>query len=397
MDVYGYALFWSATACVVAAVVVCTLVIRYGFTRDPDLAGRWGWRPTRVGHGLAAALFGTGIVLAILALTAVPIGGKEGNPGLGHALRVRLEALRGRLGDFEHAVARLGEDGARRMRAERAPETVADMSRRMPMPDGGPDVSRRMPIADGGRAIVGSAPIAPRQPASSVDARSSDRRERRAARPEVRSVVAAAPPTPLPPPVAIVPPAPTVTVTPPPIAPPRIARPDVPTSTPAVVERAQAQDRDAVGKPDGHDADLGKRRDRDVEPSRPSERDSDSKAGKDGEFGTPREKPEKRDKRERTTVADAKALRPGLIERFDRSDRPTVDRVERPDRVDRDRVDRPDRTDRPDRIERPDRVERPERPDRVERPDRIERPTRIEIERPPKIEKFERVERGGKR
>src|SRR5205823_6258529 len=83
MDVYGYALFWSATACVVAAVVVCTLVVRYGFTRDPDLAGRWGWRPTRVGHGLAAALFGTGIALAILALTAVPIGGKEGNPGLG--------------------------------------------------------------------------------------------------------------------------------------------------------------------------------------------------------------------------------------------------------------------------------------------------------------------------
>ena len=337
MDVYGYALFWSATACVVAAVVVCTLVVRYGFTRDADLAGRWGWRPTRVGHGLAAALFGTGIVLAILALTAVPIGGKEGTPGLGHTLRARLEALRGRLGEFEHAVARLGEEGMRRVRAERAPGSTVD-------------VSRGIPMADGGRAIVGSAPMARTQPVPSIDARSSNRPERRATRPEVGSVAAAVPTMP----VAIVPPAPVVTVTPPPIAPPRIARPDVPTSTPPAVERAQAQDRD-----------------------------SDTKAGNDGDLGTPREKPEKKDKRERMAVADAKALRPVLIDRLDRAERPTVDRVERPDRV-----DRGDRIDRPDRIERPD---------RIDRPDRVERPPRIEIERPPKIEKFERIERGGKR
>ena len=336
MDVYGYALFWSATACVVAAVVVCTLVVRYGFTRDPDLAGRWGWRPTRVGHGLAAALFGTGIVLAILALTAMPIGGKEGTPGLGHTLRAQLETLRGRLGEFEHAVARLGEEGLRRVRAERAPESTVD-------------VSRGIPMADGGRAIVGSAPLARTQPAPTVDPRSSNRPERRATRPEVGSVAAAVPTTP----VAIVPPAPVVTLTPP-IAPPRIARPDVPTSPPPAVERAQAQNRD-----------------------------SDTKAGKDGDLGTPREKPEKKDKRERTAVADAKALRPVLIDRLDRAERPTVDRVERPDRV-----DRGDRVDRPDRIERPD---------RIDRPDRVERPPRIEIERPPKIEKFERIERGGKR
>jgi len=111
MSVYGHALFWSAIACVLAAVVVCTLVVRYGFTRDSDPAGRWGWRPTRAGHGVAAALFGTGVVLAILALTAIPLGGMEGNPGLGDALRARLEALRGRLGEFEDAVARLGEEG----------------------------------------------------------------------------------------------------------------------------------------------------------------------------------------------------------------------------------------------------------------------------------------------
>ena len=107
MSIYGHALFWSATACVLAAVVVCTLVLRYGFTRDSDPVGRWGWRPTRTGHGIAAALFGAGLVLTILALTAVPLGGKERPRGLGDALRAQLEALQGRLGAFEDVMARL--------------------------------------------------------------------------------------------------------------------------------------------------------------------------------------------------------------------------------------------------------------------------------------------------
>src|SRR5204862_76973 len=119
MSIYGHALFWSATACVLAALVVCTLVLRYGFTRDSDPAGRWGWRPTRAGHGLAAALFGAGLVLTILALTAVPLGGKERPRVLGDALRAQLEALRGRLGDFEDAVARLASERLRRATGRR--------------------------------------------------------------------------------------------------------------------------------------------------------------------------------------------------------------------------------------------------------------------------------------
>src|SRR5438093_11152776 len=127
-------------------------------------------------------------------------------------------------------------------------------------------------MADGGRAIVGSAPLARTQPAPSIDARSSNHSERRATRPEVGSVAAAVPTTP----VAIVPPAPVVTLTPPPIARPRIARPDVPASTPPAVERAQAQDRAAA---------AGKPRDRAADRSRPSERAADTKAGTAGDPG----------------------------------------------------------------------------------------------------------------
>ena len=112
MGTYEHPLFWSAIACGLGAVVVCALVARYGFTRDTDPAGRWGWRPTRAGHGVAAALFGTGVALAILALTAVPLGGTE-RP-LGAGLRARLEILRGRVDAFDHAVARLGDNGLRR-------------------------------------------------------------------------------------------------------------------------------------------------------------------------------------------------------------------------------------------------------------------------------------------
>src|SRR2546421_6353411 len=175
MSIYGHALFWSATACVLAAVVVCTLVLRYGFTRDSDPAGRWGWRPTRAGHGLAAALFGTGLVLTILALTAVPLGGKERPRVLGDALRAQLEALRGRLGDFEDAVARLAGERVRRVppaeqqqaravRADRAhAEAAAEPSVRSTASS---DMTGATSLAHGGRAVVGMPPAPPPRPAT---------------------------------------------------------------------------------------------------------------------------------------------------------------------------------------------------------------------------------------
>src|SRR5947207_478690 len=188
MSIYGHALFWSAIACVLAALVVCTLVLRYGFTRDVDPAGRWGWRPTRAGHGVAAALFGTGIALAILALTAVPLGGKE-RP-LGERLRSQLETLRGRVGAFESAVARLAEEGLRRIlpaerRQARAGSTGS--SARADAANAAPHTtaSHGSTIGGGGHAVVDAPPV----PAAPPPAPSTERRpERRTVRTEPRPV-----------------------------------------------------------------------------------------------------------------------------------------------------------------------------------------------------------------
>src|SRR2546421_12040626 len=218
MSIYGHALFWSATACALAAVVVCTLVLRYGFTRDSDPAGRWGWRPTRTGHGIAAALFGAGLVLTILALTAVPLGGKERPRVLGDALRAQLEALRGRLGDFEDAVARLASERVRRAppaeqqqaRGDRAhAEAAVEPSVRSTASS---DMTGATSLAHGGHAVVGMPPAPPPRPATMVEPRKAERpaaRDRQAVRPETRDVVAA-PPAPIetaPPTVTVSPPA----------------------------------------------------------------------------------------------------------------------------------------------------------------------------------------------
>ena len=142
MSIFGHLLFWSAIACVLGAVVVCALVLRYGFTRDSDPAGRWGWRPTRAGHGLAAALFGTGVVLAILALTAVPLGGKERQLGIGDALRARLDSLRGQLSAIEGVMERLGEFGTSRLSDRRSEPRSAQIRSR------GRDEPRTWPASD---------------------------------------------------------------------------------------------------------------------------------------------------------------------------------------------------------------------------------------------------------
>lgn len=305
MSVYGHPLFWSAVASVLGAVVVCTLVVRYGFTRDADAAGRWGWRPTRVGHGVAAALFGTGIALAILALTAVPLGGKEGHP-FGDTLRVRLEALRGRLGAFEGAVARLGDEGMRRVLTGEPQRPVLSRAGEERAGD-----ARR----GGGHAVVAGPPALPRtQPAPSVEPR-PDRTERRRVRPEPPPVVVIAPARPAP-----------VEISSPPVTapPPHVARAEPPAATPA---------------PRDHDADLGKANHRDADVVKPVERGDKHDEDK-----------------------------PRGVEPRGRTDVDARERVERPKRRDRgERFERPDRLERSQRFERAERVERPER---IERPER---------------------------
>ena len=53
MDQTGRLVFLaSIVASFLAAFLICFLVIRYGLTRTVDPAGKWGWRPTRVGRGV---------------------------------------------------------------------------------------------------------------------------------------------------------------------------------------------------------------------------------------------------------------------------------------------------------------------------------------------------------
>ena len=323
MSIYGHALFWSATAGVLAAVVVCTLVLRYGFTRDSDPAGRWGWRPTRAGHGLAAALFGAGLVLTILALTAVPLGGKERPRVLGDALRAQLEALRGRLGDFEDAVARFASERVRRVppaeqqqvRGDRAhAEGAAEPSVRSTASS---DMTGATSLAHGGHAVVGMPPAPPPRPATMVEPRKADRaaaRDRQAVRPETRDVVAAQLPAAPPAPIETAPP----TVTGSPSA-----------STPPTVAVAPARDRAAA-----------------------RERADEVKT------------PENREPERRQEKGEGRPARPERVER--------AARLERSERVERaDRVERPDRIERPQRIERPERIEKVEKLEKFERPERV--------------------------
>jgi hypothetical protein len=373
---YGHAIFSSAIACVLAAVVVCTLVLRYGFTRDSDPAGRWGWQPTRIGHGIAAALFGTGVALAILALTAAPLDGKGHPPGFGDTLRARLEVLRGRLGALENVVARWSEDPLGRMR-KTSPSPVEQA--RAPRAGGEAavaataatprDVPRASSVGDGARAAVGVIPAAPlAQPQASVKPQPAmARSERRSNRPE--KPVVAVEPTPGETGMA-------AAASPPIIDPPRVVDPPRGSSQP--------------GKP----SDVGKPADGDA----PSDFDRRADAGKpDKQRGNVEAKAD-------TAVIDA----PPRVSQPDRGDRARTDTTDRPPKIDRpdrteraDKIERADRVDRPARVERAERIERPQRVERPERIERVDRPERIEkidkVEKVEKIEKVDRVERGGKR
>src|SRR5688572_27502189 len=108
MDHTGALLLTSAFAFVLAAILTCLLLLKYGFTRDAEApVSRWNLRPSRIGHAVAAALFGSGLVLAVIALTAVPLSGRENY--LTERVRERIEQLRARLGTVKTIVDHLSE------------------------------------------------------------------------------------------------------------------------------------------------------------------------------------------------------------------------------------------------------------------------------------------------
>jgi hypothetical protein len=121
MLLHDVGLFLSVLACSLGALIICLLVLRYGFTRDSELPiGSGGPRPSQLGHAIAAALFGTGVVFAVVAvvtLTALPLGGMEGYRDLTNRLLHGVDGLRARLSAMESAVERLGERAERSLHA----------------------------------------------------------------------------------------------------------------------------------------------------------------------------------------------------------------------------------------------------------------------------------------
>jgi hypothetical protein len=351
-----------------AALLVCFLVIRYGFTRDSEPAGRWGWKPTRLGHAVAAALFGTGVVLAVLALTAMPLGGMEGYGRFADRLTERIESLRTRLAAIDRVVESLRERSvhARRAALPSEPTAVAP------------------PSGAGGPALR-----APASPQTKVTSSLSSAPAFEA--PPVRSAMPA-------PRQASVPAAESE-----PPAPPRY---DI------AARREKRADMTADRKPSPDGAETAR-----IEPverhprvprsslgERVDERGganlSEWVAGRRAELAE-RGNSAKAMRAERVEPPDRMGT-PIRVERLERAQRPErVERAERPERPERperaERAERVERAERPERPERPERAERPERFDRIERVGRIERPERVErFERGDRMERVERMERRGR-
>jgi hypothetical protein len=174
----------SVLACVLGALLICALVIRYGFTRDSELpiVSR-GPKPTQLGHAIAAALFGAGVVFAVLALTAVPLGGMErGYRDLTDRLLQRVDQLRARLGAIEGVVEHLGERADRSVRAVLRIERSRESPSATPTPAGlvaaPPVVPGPMPSStDVTRSPEPSGPRTDVEPVTSASSTSASPRE----------------------------------------------------------------------------------------------------------------------------------------------------------------------------------------------------------------------------
>jgi len=97
-------------ACVLATLIIVAVADMCGFRSESGVSiGSRARKPTRSGHSLTAALFGAGLLLAILALTALPLGGLETYRDFTGRLLQRFDWLRAQLGAIEARVEHLGE------------------------------------------------------------------------------------------------------------------------------------------------------------------------------------------------------------------------------------------------------------------------------------------------
>jgi hypothetical protein len=450
MEPLGIVLFASAFACVLGAVVICLVVIKYGFTRDSELpVGRWSWRPTRIGHAIAGALFGTGVVLGIIALSAVTLSGRE--TSVAARLGERVERLRASLGAFQGLVDDLGERAERTLRralptaspaaspaasarpvtaAGRTPVPVARVEAPVPLP--ALETGRRpealvrhetpmgsMNRADEGvprRRVVPPAtpPVVPPGSRGTTTMTTTIERtaktiERSAAGESAARMRGTAPTTmtmeriaakdPAPPP-----PVPQV----PPTAPaaPSAIEVNPPPSPPRDVKEPHDRERVGEGRKADIDADSDPRRLAQRRPRKPREASGDRRQTfghisrtDDDAYRRGYQDTLERGDGDRSARGELAIRLDGTADRLERRDRSErSERGDRGDREDRSRSERGERLERSERGERLERAERSERIERAERPERAERaerPERVErAERPERAERAERGERG---
>jgi hypothetical protein len=106
-----YALIACVVASGIGALIMCLLVLAYGFNpaEEPRLDGGRRWLITRVGHAAAGACFAITAILALVVLarssSAPPAVASPGAPVA--ALEARLDALAAGLSGVEARVARV--------------------------------------------------------------------------------------------------------------------------------------------------------------------------------------------------------------------------------------------------------------------------------------------------
>lgn len=354
---------WSIVASVLGAVLICVLVLRYGFGTDDEIPDPRIRRRslTRVGHGLAALFFG---LAALLALYSVADGTRAARV-ITARLREPARALEERLRAAEHTARQMVANLGEMLRREAPPRPVSRDTAR-PAPAVAPRVEARSDIAPAPdhrptRPAIEAPPAGLASPSPATG-------QRQAAASSQSTLAASARPAVRPP-------------SPPPAAPPpraaTVGRPatrDISTSvmSPVPIERQAPAVSTSVSVPPQTDITPAPLVSTGVPsvattpaPRAPRER---------GAAESPRgQRTERGDKHEGETI-ERLGERP-RVERPERIDR--IERRGRSERVERaDRVERAERSDRPGRIERSERIERPERVERAARPERPERPER---------------------
>jgi hypothetical protein len=366
----------SALACALGAMVICVLVIRYGFTRDSELPiGSRGPKPSQLGHAIAAALFGAGVVFAVLALTALPLGGMESYRDFTDRLLQRVDRLRARLGVIEGVVEQLGERADRSVRAAPRIRASDESSPAAPTVAG---LVASPPVVSGltqsstppSRSFQGS-DLEPNTSAGSISAPP----QKESGAPEARRRGT--------PPRGVA-------------APESVGHERMDKTTTRPSEKAPHT---VAGRSRREaDADV-----LDEQKLRPSERGRQLKQvdSMTARFDAAENRSGTADSRDRFDVSQGERAVPvdqkmESVQRLERSEKAEradkADKVDKPDKVDM--LDKVDKVDGLDKVDKVDKLDKVEKLDKIVRIERLEKPPKIE--RPEKLEKIERLERRGK-